>query len=664
MIRLVTAASVCLVAPLSVAQAQQFPTFSTDLFNGWIEDTGNATGRIVVYPILAAPGIGAYWAKPEELGVFSPVDPYAPAPYRGLDYTADGRLQFGYRILRDARYLPADLKSQISTQSGIPLSRLGQYTVTFVDPKDIASVSLDLAGQQFTHDLGAHNLSNNIYEGTFYIPISAAAKDALRKGQFTLSMLSKLPNVTLSSINFNLSASAVTSSWIKAYREVTKKTRRSGFNAGFIDFSKAVQRVRVEEDIRGSTSTNIDSNITAVLRNPTPEQTARFEKLFGFAQISVSEMLTNHRAAHAAAMLAGSLNLAGAHEQYIKEIEANAPGNSDKLLEALTKLTDDQALKFMMSGVKASFGGTSTSYKYSGFSSTESRTTLEQSYNEYLIQSVDVLTTTASAGFSVSGAVAQALKDADRRAHSRNFQTTSYLSPANAQEWARGTASAVQRESLGDVQYSFDLLTINDFLPPAGKQEIVDPNASVNVNGETLLHYAVSTGNPALVELLIRNGSDPLTRDKFGETALARAQRLGKHAILPLLDAAAQKTGTATFDISHPGISIIKASFGYPSAPGAVTLNRPGEGRTELVLKGRPQRSWARIWLDYEVRVPANQAYLIQFPHQGSVSGTSYVARARTWLLAPYSIAAGENFGVTAKVENGGAAGYVAELVE
>lgn len=615
----------CALAVLSAllfatpANADQFPIFSTGAFHGWVEDTGNSTGRVVVLPALIAPGVGLYRDPPTS--GFVAVDPYKPAPSRGLDYTFDGRIRFTYRIMRDAKYLPADLRDKIAASTGISSSNLSKYTVTFADIGQLQSVTLDVAGRQFVDELGSLPVAGSIFEGTFYLPPDAATLDALQNGQISLTLRSKLPTASYSSINYAYSASAVTDSWLKAFREVTKKTRRTGFNAGFIDFSKSIQRVRVEEDIKGQTNTNIKTDVVAVVRDPTPAQLDRFEKLFGYMEVSEKEMLDNHRAAHNAAMVAGRLNLADAHDKYIKEIEANAPGNSEKILEALSKLADDEAMKFMTAGFRASFGGTSTSYKYSGVTNTKTTTQAQADYNEYIIDTTSVDQITPGYLGEPSPALGIELQEAERRAHYRTFGTLAQL--MGPSQWLAGAASAVARKHIGDLNYAFGIPNNPNFAVEASIfRELVDPNGPLNPNGQTLLHKAVEGGSLEVIDVLLRNGANPLARDVFGEDAVAYAHRLGKNGLEAALAAAAQEQGTVTFDITHPGIVIEDAALDFPSSSGSVTFTK-GSTKSVLKLSGRPQRSWARLALSYRL--------------QGA---SPYVAPLKTYVHVPYGIVA------------------------
>ncbi|KAB2935297.1 MAG: hypothetical protein F9K24_00795 [Leptonema illini] len=55
-----------------------------------------------------------------------------------------------------------------------------------------------------------------------------------------------------------------------------------------------------------------------------------------------------------------------------------------------------------------------------------------------------------------------------------------------------------------------------------------DVNAAESESGQTILHYAVSFDDPALLDLLIRYGADPHARDRSGRNALEIAISKGK----------------------------------------------------------------------------------------------------------------------------------------
>ncbi len=71
----------------------------------------------------------------------------------------------------------------------------------------------------------------------------------------------------------------------------------------------------------------------------------------------------------------------------------------------------------------------------------------------------------------------------------------------------------------------------------------LDPNTS-DPSGTTLLMYAASNGNDALIDFLLRNRANVLKYNQYGDTALALAALRGYPAIVRrLLDAGADLTG-------------------------------------------------------------------------------------------------------------------------
>ena len=79
-----------------------------------------------------------------------------------------------------------------------------------------------------------------------------------------------------------------------------------------------------------------------------------------------------------------------------------------------------------------------------------------------------------------------------------------------------------------------------------------DPNV-VHDNGYTPLAYAAMKGNPQMVELFLRNGADPATRTKQGDTPLELALRFGHAGIADRLKLARQEAEART--AGQPGLA-------------------------------------------------------------------------------------------------------------
>ena len=58
------------------------------------------------------------------------------------------------------------------------------------------------------------------------------------------------------------------------------------------------------------------------------------------------------------------------------------------------------------------------------------------------------------------------------------------------------------------------------------KTLIQDADANVNIDGTPLLHIAVETNNPEIVQLLLKNNANPNIQDDHGRTALMQATRI------------------------------------------------------------------------------------------------------------------------------------------
>jgi hypothetical protein len=75
-------------------------------------------------------------------------------------------------------------------------------------------------------------------------------------------------------------------------------------------------------------------------------------------------------------------------------------------------------------------------------------------------------------------------------------------------------------------------------------QKVLEMNFDANLqhdNGYTALAYAAMKGNGRMVELLLRNGSDPTVTTRDGDTPVELALRLGHSEVADILKAARQK---------------------------------------------------------------------------------------------------------------------------
>ncbi len=61
-----------------------------------------------------------------------------------------------------------------------------------------------------------------------------------------------------------------------------------------------------------------------------------------------------------------------------------------------------------------------------------------------------------------------------------------------------------------------------------------DPNL-LHENGYTPLAYAAMKGNPAMIELLLRNGANPGQVSKEGDTPVELALRMGHNEVADIL---------------------------------------------------------------------------------------------------------------------------------
>src|SRR5204863_5308440 len=74
-------------------------------------------------------------------------------------------------------------------------------------------------------------------------------------------------------------------------------------------------------------------------------------------------------------------------------------------------------------------------------------------------------------------------------------------------------------------------------------QKVLSMNFDANLqhdNGYTPLAYAAMKGNPAMIELLLRNGANPAATSKEGDTPVELALRMGHNEVADLLKKARQ----------------------------------------------------------------------------------------------------------------------------
>src|SRR5205814_10545866 len=74
-------------------------------------------------------------------------------------------------------------------------------------------------------------------------------------------------------------------------------------------------------------------------------------------------------------------------------------------------------------------------------------------------------------------------------------------------------------------------------------KKVLSMNFDANLqhdNGYTPLAYAAMKGNPAMIELLLRNGANPALTSKEGDTPVELALRMGHNDVADLLKKARQ----------------------------------------------------------------------------------------------------------------------------
>jgi len=78
-----------------------------------------------------------------------------------------------------------------------------------------------------------------------------------------------------------------------------------------------------------------------------------------------------------------------------------------------------------------------------------------------------------------------------------------------------------------------------------------DPNL-LHETGYTPLAYAAMKGNPAMIELLLRNGANPGLVSKEGDTPVELALRMGHNEVADILKKARSAAETPGADEAEP----------------------------------------------------------------------------------------------------------------
>ncbi|HET7365224.1 MAG TPA: ankyrin repeat domain-containing protein [Burkholderiales bacterium] len=103
------------------------------------------------------------------------------------------------------------------------------------------------------------------------------------------------------------------------------------------------------------------------------------------------------------------------------------------------------------------------------------------------------------------------------------------LEPRPREKSAEGTRALFYAIEKNNLVYAKKVLAMN-----------FDPNMHHD-NGYTPLAYAAMKGNPAMIELLLRNDANPALTTKEGDTAVELALRMGHADVADLLKAARQE---------------------------------------------------------------------------------------------------------------------------
>ena len=529
-------------------EAQNFPWYKTEVFEGWVETTHTDDSHIRVLPKLVAPGNGLLW-----MTVDNPYDVHDFETFRstplGFKITYNNKLKFSFKITSNPKYIPPNFKQDVAQKLNVPFPELSEHQINFVK---IDNVKISLYIQNNLIDSKSYDtslISSDLIDSFYFDLDDREIINGLRSGDFRLEMSYEFPYNTFSSLAFNLNKEIRTDIWIKTFKTISKRIEKTGGKYFFIDWSTTSQKVYAKENITSGANTEIADFTNVVMRNPTIDQLNRFNELLGLVESTKNTIIQNHLNQAKAASDINNLKLANAHELYAQNLESNNNSNfSKELIEALNSLEDTEVLSFLVAGVNLSHSYNHSYYRFDGNINVDMNTEYAQEYTEYIISNSKVEYHSQSSGTSgmehtYKSAWLQRLKDVF--GVDQEWQL-------NQKIWNSSLRNALEDNRSYDVKYCFQQ-PIN-----------FDPNGNLDNNKNNALYYAIKYGDKDIVEFLLRKGVDPNKKNRFGESAMDIAAQEEKSNIYNLIKSYSGHFGNATIKIKHPTCQPILLTWKHP----------------------------------------------------------------------------------------------------
>jgi hypothetical protein len=646
---LVLISMVLLVAVSGRVAAEEFPGFKVGDAAGWVETNNTATKRIKVLPILSGPG-GVYWSTAADPWGFNSYNPAGePA---GIDFSGDGKLAFGFRIITSPRFLPPGFRESVASQIGVPPTSLTQHTVVFLRPSSV-SVSLEVAGRLVETRTYQANVLLDEMSDRFLVDVrDNEVLSAIMRGDYRLTMEYRTNYATYGLVEIALEQKILTTAWTETFRELIKRRRSSSTSFLFFKFRDEVQRVIARENVRSGASTNIQQSLAITRVDADPSQIALIDRAIGILESSRAEIVALHTAALSAARAANDPQLAAAHKAYLDNLSTETGPNTD-WLAALQQLTDDKVLRFLGSGFQASEGSSYSYYRYTGSSRLTVNTTAYTQYSDYLIRNSEVGLQRFAPGSR------DAIQHAFTHVRARYFGN---YGPAFPPQWAAGVRQLVLSNDLGGLAYAFSDAFNPDIPGSNTLTPLIDVDAVLDNNRNSALHLAADRQNMAMVEFLLSRGASPRSRNRFQETPIDRAVELGNQAIASRLRAADKPDGIIRIVIETPAGQLVNSTTMLPTSK-TTKITQSSQTRTTIEVSGFPGIINGQWIIGYRAIVPAASVSTLGFPvNVISNNGANALIEYSVIIQSQYKIFSGETreYREQVGIRNGGLMNIIA----
>lgn len=576
------------------SKASEFPWYKYEQFQGWVETTNSSTNYIYVLPFVISPG-SELWSIPKQN--FQQVDINITTDMEGFEITNDNKVKFGYKIISTADYLPTNLKQEIYKQTNI---NVDNHFYSFVKVKKVA-VFLEIGKDVFEKKMYNSELVSGDFIDYFYIDIDDYNTiNKIRNGDFRFRIEYEFPYNNYSSLELEMTEESISNLWVNSFKQITKRVHRSGGRFLFLDWSRAAQSVRINENFNSNENTEINNKISVVLRDANPEMQKRFEAIIGQETLSESEIIELHMKAAIDARNNGKPSLADAHTRYVEILKLGDQASvSGKMTEKLLSLVDSDILSFLMSGVKMSTSSSNTYFRYNSSISASVNTQLKKEYKEYWLNSCAL---SYSANSITTGNISNMF---DRVEQSTNMKVfgVQRMASISKEQWIRAVIKAIENRDIQTVNYCFD--------PKFGDlYQLINPNQVIDSDGNIILHKAIETRNLAIVKKLLDEGADPNKKNRFQESSIDIAEENNLIDVLGVLDQYRNLNGTAIISFDFPNSRLINIEVLNPEG-----LNYTNSGN-KIIIEGFPIKIYSTIKLTYQINISHSYCNNIRFPYR------------------------------------------------